>query len=313
MSHLSSARVGLSGLPVVSSDAEEETPYKLHRRFDRLGRLYGDGSVERLMASRVVVFGLGGVGSFAAEALARSAIGALVLVDFDDVCVTNTNRQLQALRGNIGKSKALLLAERLRRVNPQARIEAVQSFYNAERSDALLTPPWPDAAPRFDFVVDCIDNLTAKAHLLATCRDRGLPVVSSMGAAGKMDPTRVKLADLSRTFVCPMARELRRILRQKHGFPGRGEPTGVAAVYSDERRHWPRELTYDHGQGFRCVCPNKSDEHSCDKRNLIDGTTAFVTGTFGLTCASHVVNSLVGDLAHTSPPAKSRQHRGEQA
>src|SRR6478735_279133 len=194
-------------LPVLDG-AAEENPSRLHPRFDRLGRLYGDGAVERLMAARVLVVGLGGVGSFAAEALARSAVGHLMLVDFDDVCVTNTNRQLQALKGNIGHSKAVLLRERLRLVNPQARIESQEVFYNAERSAALLTSPWGGA---YDFVLDCIDNMSAKAHLLATCRDLGLAVISSMGAAAKADPTRLRIHDLSKTFVCPMAREMRGI------------------------------------------------------------------------------------------------------
>lgn len=292
--------------PKMALDAlAEETPYRLHRRFDRLGRLYGDGAVERLMAAKVLVLGLGGVGSFAAEALARSAVGHLTLVDFDDVCVTNTNRQLQALKGNIGQSKAALLRERLRLVNPQAHIEAVPLFYNAERSDQLLACPY---GGEFDFVVDCIDNMTAKAHLLATCVARGLGVVSSMGAAAKQDPTRIRLADLSRTFVCPMAREMRGILRKKYDFPRKG-PMGIPAVYSDEPRLWPRELTYDKGQGFRCVCPKKSNEHSCDRRTLIDGTAVFVTGAFGLACASHVVNALVGRLPTQSPAAKARVPR----
>lgn len=289
---------------------EEETTYRLHRRFDRLGRLYGDGAVARLMNSKVIVFGLGGVGGVAAEALARSAIGHLALVDFDDVCVTNSNRQLQALKGNVGKSKATLLAERLRLVNPQAKVEAVQSFYNAERSESLLTPLWPTQSGNYDFVVDCIDNMTAKAHLIATCKQRGIPLISSMGAAGKMDPTRIKLADLAKTFVCPLARELRKILRNQYAFAEKGKNMGVTAVYSDEKRHWPRELTYDNGQGFSCVCPKKSNEHSCEERNLVDGTAAFVTGSFGLVAASHVINSLVGDLAHSSPPAKDKRGNG---
>jgi tRNA A37 threonylcarbamoyladenosine dehydratase len=291
-------------LPILDGGAEE-TSYRLHRRFDRLGRLYGDGAVERLMGARVLVIGLGGVGSFAAEALTRSAVGHLMLVDFDDVCVTNTNRQLQALKGNIGHSKAVLLRERLCLVNPQARVESQEVFYNAERSAALLTSPWGGA---YDFVVDCIDNMSAKAHLLTTCRDLGLPVISSMGAAAKADPTRLRIADLSKTFVCPMAREMRGILRKKHGFPRSG-PMGIPAVYSDEPRIWPRELTYDKGQGFRCVCPKKSNEHSCDSRNLIDGTAVFVTGAFGLACASHVINSLVGQVPQRSKAAKSRVPR----
>src|SRR5687768_15903226 len=174
--------------PRRGDDDAAESRYKLHRRFDRLGRLYGDGAVERLMGAKVVVFGLGGVGSFAAEALARSAVGHLALVDFDDVCVTNSNRQLQALKGNVGKPKAEVLAERLRLVNPQAKVEAVRSFYNAQRADQLLTPPWGGA---YDFVIDCIDNMTAKAHLLTTCRAKGIPIVASMGAAGKRDPSQI--------------------------------------------------------------------------------------------------------------------------
>src|SRR6185312_1419181 len=156
-----------SALPVLDAGAEENA-YRLHRRFDRLGRLYGDGAVERLMAAKVLVVGLGGVGSFAAEGLARSAVGHLTLVDFDTVCVTNTNRQLQAMKGTIGHAKAVLLAERLRMINPQAEIVAHELFYNAERSDQLLTSPFGGT---YDFVVDCIDNMTAKAHLLARCRD----------------------------------------------------------------------------------------------------------------------------------------------
>lgn len=284
-------------------EREKETEYKLHRRFDRLGRLFGDKAVATLMNARVVVFGLGGVGSFAAEALARSAIGHLMLVDFDDVCVTNANRQLQALKGNTGKPKAHVLAERLRLVNPQAKIESERAFYNAARSEALLTPPWP-GKEQYDFVVDCIDNITAKTHLIATCRQRGIPVVSSMGAAGKMDPTRIRIADLADTTVCRMAKDVRQILRRKYGFPDAG-PMGVKAVFSDEPRTWPKELSYDGGKGFRCVCPNKSDEHGCDSRQLIDGTAVFVTGAFGLACASVVINTLTAPLIDEAPPAKA--------
>ena len=288
--------------PAPNGEAEEST-YKLHRRFDRLGRLYGDGAVQSLMDARVVVFGVGGVGSFAAEALARSAIGHLLLVDFDDVCVTNANRQLQAMRGNIGKSKAEVLKERLQLINPQAKIEAVQSFYNAERSDTLLTSPWPGRS-NFDFVVDCIDNITAKTHLLATCKARGIPVVCSTGAAGKLDPTRIRISDLASTQVCRLAKDVRQILRRKYDFPTEGD-MGIPAVWSDESRTWPKELSYDGGKGFRCVCPNKSSEHGCDSRQLIDGTAVFVTGAFGLACASVVVNQLTESIRDAAPAAKA--------
>ncbi|MCC7109241.1 MAG: hypothetical protein IT382_08145, partial [Deltaproteobacteria bacterium] len=192
--------------------------------------------------------------------------------------------------------------------------EAKRAFYNAERADELLTVPaeWDDGP--WDFVVDCIDNLTAKAHLLATCRARGIPVASSMGAAGKLDPTRLRVADLANTYVDPLARELRKILRTKHGFPKHGA-MGVHAVYSDERRAWPKELTYDGGKGFVCACPTgdevvqdvRENSHACDERNLIDGTAVFVPGAFGLACASVVVNTLTASLRDSAAPAKAKQ------
>jgi len=267
--------------------------------------MFGDDAVSALAGLRVAVFGLGGVGCFAAEALARSAVGNLVLVDFDDVCVTNTNRQLQAVDGNVGKPKAWVLRERLRLINPHARIEGVRQFYNMKRSDQLLQPPWPDTE-RFDWVVDCIDNFTAKAHLIATCKERGIPIVSSMGAAGKIDPTRIKIADLADAFADPMAREMRKILRTKHGFPDKG-PMGVPVVFSNEKRNWPRELHYDGGKGFKCMCANKSDEHSCDTRAMIDGTAVYVTGAFGLACASVVVNQVAVPWIERAPAAKSQK------
>lgn len=275
-------------LSTPSPDAEDgETRYRLHRRFDRMGRLVGDHQMERLFASHVVVIGLGGVGSFAAESLLRSGIGRLTLVDFDRVCVTNTNRQLQAMRGTVGKLKAQVLAERLRLVNPQAEIEVVSRFYDAATSALILTQ-----TPTPDFVIDAIDNITAKCHLIATCKQKRLPLVSSMGAAGRCDPTALRIDDLSETRIDPLAQEVRKILRTKYGFPAEGA-FGVSAVYSVERPREPVELHYDDGLGFSCVCPGgKNEHHSCEERRLIYGTASYVTGSFGLFCASVVVNAL---------------------
>ncbi|HJL16858.1 MAG TPA: tRNA threonylcarbamoyladenosine dehydratase [Sandaracinaceae bacterium LLY-WYZ-13_1] len=263
-------------------------PRRTHRRFDRAARLFSEPGLHRLMDARVLVIGMGGVGSFAAESLARSAVGELVLIDFDDVCVTNANRQLHALRGNIGKAKVEVMAERLRRVNPQAAITPVARFYEAAASDALLDG-------RVDFVVDAIDNLTAKAHLVATCVARGLPIVSSMGAAARMDPTAIRVTDLSETQRDPFAKALRKILRREHGIDARrGRPIGVPAVYSEELPREPSALSYDEGRGFVCVCPNKDNGmHTCDHRSRIDGSASFVTGAFGLAAASVVVRRLV--------------------
>ena len=268
-------------------DTPVEDRYRLHRRFDRMARLIGEPSMETLFRSHVMVIGLGGVGSFAAEALARSGVGRLSLVDFDLVCVTNANRQVQAMRGNIGKPKATVLAQRLRLINPQAEIKAIPLFYEARIADQLL-----GGKRRPDFVVDAIDNVTAKCHLLATCRREGIPVVCSTGASGRFDPTAVAVADLADTRVDPLAQSVRKILRKKYDFPTKGA-WGIPAVFSTEHLRSPEPLTYDRNGEFQCVCPNgENDHHTCDDRNVIWGTAGFVTGTFGMTAASVVVRQL---------------------
>jgi len=276
-----------AGLDTETNLAEaDETPYQLHRRFDRMARLVGEPAIERLFRSHVMVVGLGGVGSFAAESLVRSGIGRVSLVDFDRVCVTNSNRQLQALSGNVGLGKASTLASRMRLINPQATIESVAKFYSVSTSDELMA-----LAP--DYVVDAIDNMTAKCHLLATCRSRQIPVVTCLGASGRIDPTQIAIADLARTKVCPVGRVIRKILRQQYEFPRAGD-LGIAAVYSTEVAQEPEPVTYDGGLGFRCVCPGGSNDlHSCEKRRVIYGTASFVTGSFGLFCSSAVVRALI--------------------
>ncbi len=274
----------------VNTDAQStETAYRTHRRFDRAARLFTEPGLARLMNARVLVFGLGGVGSFAAEALARSAVGRLTLVDFDDVCVTNTNRQLHALKGNVGKRKVDVMAERLRLIHPSGEVEPIAMFYNAENSETLLTG-------EIDYVIDAIDNMTAKVHLIATCLKRGIPIVSSMGAAARMDPTRVQVADLTQTHTDPLARHVRKLLRQHQGVEvDEKKPLGVSAVFSTEEPIDPSAVGYDRGEGFRCVCPSADNGlHSCERRSRIEGSASFVVGTFGLTCASVVVRSLTG-------------------
>lgn len=273
--------------PVETTKAPADVP-KTHRRFDRAARLFGEPGLHRLMNARVLVIGAGGVGSFTAEALVRSGVGELVLVDFDDVCVTNTNRQLHALKGNIGKPKVEIMAERLRLVNPLATVTPVAKFYHEETSEELLSG-------KVDFVVDAIDNLKAKAHLVWTCVERGIPLVSSMGAAARMDPTAIRTADLSDTQGDRFAKAFRKLLRKNHGLDARaGSPIGVHAVYSVEPSREPIPPAYDEGQGFRCVCPNGNNGlNTCDARNRIDGSAAFVTGAFGLACASVVVRELI--------------------
>lgn len=269
------------------ADPEPESAHRLHRRFDRIGRLVGDVAMQKLLGSHVMVIGLGGVGSWAAEALARSGVGRLSLVDFDLVCVTNANRQLHAMRGTTGKPKAEVMAARLEAIHPTCAIEGVRSFYDAATSEDLL-------ARKPDLIIDAIDNLTAKAHLIATCRARNIPLVVSGGASGRMDPTQVRIGDLSEIEGDPFLAALRKLLRRKHQLPAeRG--WGIPTVHSLESASMPLELGYDDGQGFRCVCPQGDNgKHTCDDRNLIYGTAGFVTGSFGFACASVAVKTLIG-------------------
>lgn len=262
--------------------------YKLHRRFDRAARLVGETGMARLQKAHVTVFGLGGVGSWTAEMLCRSGVGRLTVVDFDDVCVTNTNRQLHCTKGTYGKNKAALVAQRLEAINPDARVEAVPAFYNEDNSERLLPP-----ADLPHYVVDAIDNVKAKLHLLATCVRLGLPVISSMGAAGRLDPTQVRVAELCHTFGDPFAKDVRKLLRLKYAVDT-AQACGVEVVFSPERRINPEPLAYDHA-GFLCVCPGKANDfHTCDHRTRIDGTAGFVTAAFGMAAASVVVRRLSG-------------------
>ncbi|MDQ3367047.1 MAG: tRNA threonylcarbamoyladenosine dehydratase [Myxococcota bacterium] len=275
-----------------------------HRRFDRTARLLGDPGVERLATSTVTVFGIGGVGSFAAEALVRSGVGRVILVDYDRICVTNVNRQLHAMKGTLGKSKVAVMAERLRLINPDATIEARHEFYSAETSARLLVPE-PDV------IIDAIDNVAAKMHLIATCvRDR-LRLVSAMGAAARLDPTAVRVADLSETRVDPFARELRRNLRRKYDLDCT-KPVGVWSVYSEELPIAPQPLAYDDG-AFECVCPGgQNGMNDCDHKNRVEGSVAFVPSVFGLTAASVAVKLLLGmalPLPRTPDPDAARPTR----
>ncbi|MGK5082594.1 tRNA threonylcarbamoyladenosine dehydratase [Bdellovibrionota bacterium FG-1] len=270
------------------SETELET-YRMHRRFDRFGRLVGDEAMKRLLQSHVMVIGLGGVGSFAVESLARSGVGELSLVDFDEICITNFNRQLHALNGLVGEKKAEVLAERVRKIHPQAKAHAVVQFYNERLSDEIF-------GRKPDLILDCIDSITSKCHLLDQCRKRDIPVISAMGTGGRMDPTQIKVSDLGRTSNDSLARAVRQILRAQYGFPESGD-YGIQAVYSTETPRKPFGLQYDGGKGFRCVCPQNDNEFfNCDNRSLIWGNASFVTGAVGLNMAALAVQRILGAM-----------------
>ncbi|RYZ66133.1 MAG: tRNA threonylcarbamoyladenosine dehydratase, partial [Proteobacteria bacterium] len=277
-------------IPTTEWTQEELDTYKLHRRFDRIGRLVGDPAMKKLMSSHVIVIGLGGVGSWAAEMLVRSGIGKVTLVDFDEICVTNFNRQLHTLQGSVGSQKVDVMAERLAKINPSCVITPIARFFNADSRDEIFSE-------RPDFVLDAIDSITVKCLLIAHCKEQNIPIITSTGSGGRMDPTKIQIADLGETEIDPLARSVRRILRQQYGFPDKGN-FGIPAVYSNEPAIEPRELKYDNGKGFKCVCPQNDNPYfNCDNRNIIMGNAGFVTGAFGMACASHVVRELIKGIS----------------
>lgn len=310
---------GELGSQTNSDSVEVEDGYRLERRFDRAARLFSEGGMARLSRAHVLIIGVGGVGSFAAESLARSGVGALTLVDYDSVCITNSNRQLHALRGTIGRAKVQVMAERLRLIHPTGQVHPLQAIYSRDSADALL-------GGAFDFVIDAIDAVSAKVHLIATCIQRKIPLVSVMGAAARMDPTEVRVADLMETYNDPLAAMVRKRLRQDYGVTrNKGETVGVPTVFSIEPPTAPSVPSYDQGAGFRCVCPGgKEGRADCDNRQRIDGTASFVTGTFGLTAASVVVRTLIerefqsavrmtGTTIRSEQDAIAKQRRAERS
>ncbi|MBU4015830.1 tRNA threonylcarbamoyladenosine dehydratase [Patescibacteria group bacterium] len=258
-----------------------------HPRFERCLRLFGAEAMNKLAHSSVSVFGLGGVGSYAAESLARTGIGTLKLVDFDKICITNINRQLHAFHDTIGQSKAKLMGERILKINPDIRLDVVDAFYDKDTSEAMLTP-------QPDLVIDCIDNITAKMHLVAECLERNIPLVTSLGASARLDPTRIRIAPLSNTHSDPLGRALRKLIRRKHGINDT-QLADAVAVFSDEPIIQPALNEDELKCGVHCMCPNgKNTHHTCSERNIIHGTVSFVTAAFGMAAASAAVRMLIG-------------------
>ncbi|HHJ4328332.1 TPA: ThiF family adenylyltransferase, partial [Klebsiella pneumoniae] len=186
-------------------------------RFAGIARIYGQQGLQRLTAAHVAVVGIGGVGSWAAEALARSGVGEISLFDLDDVCVSNTNRQLHALDGAIGKPKVEEMAARIRLINPACRVHAVCDFVTRDNMAEHIVE-------QLDGVLDCIDSVPAKAALIAWCKRRKIPIVTTGGAGGQIDPTQIQVSDLNKTFNDPLAAKVRSTLRRDYGFsrtPGR--------------------------------------------------------------------------------------------
>lgn len=248
----------------------------LHR-FSRTELLIGPAALASLAAKKVAVFGIGGVGSFAVEALVRSGVGKLVLVDDDCICLTNINRQLHATAKTVGRPKVEVMRERVLEINPAAEVTTFQRFYMPETADELL-------ADDYDYIIDAVDTVTAKIDLVVQADRRGIPIISSMGAGNKLDPTGFEVADIYSTSVCPLAKVMRYELRR------RGVPA-LKVVYSREKPLTPRE-TEESSCATGCICP-AGTTRKCTVRHQIPGSMAFVPSVAGLILAGEVVKDLI--------------------
>jgi tRNA A37 threonylcarbamoyladenosine dehydratase len=215
-----------------------DTTSNSSRRFGGIERLYGAGSLARLAAAHACVIGIGGVGSWAAEALARSGVGGLTLIDLDHVAESNVNRQAHALEDTLGQAKVLAMKERIAKINPDCRVDCIEEFVTPENAATLI--------PNCDAVLDCIDQVRAKAALIAHCRRLKIPVVTTGGAGGRVDPTQIRIDDLARTTQDALASKLRARLRKEYGFPRDAKKKfAVPCVFSAEQIRRPQNQACD--------------------------------------------------------------------
>ena len=247
-------------------------------QFSRTELLLGKEGMAKLAGARVAVFGIGGVGGYVCEALVRSGVGAIDLIDDDKVCLTNINRQIIATRKTVGKYKVDVMQERMQEINPDVKVQVHKCFFLPENAAEF---PFSE----YDYVVDAVDTVTAKLELIMKAKKAGVPIISSMGAGNKLDASQFKVADIYQTRVCPLAKVMRRELKK------RGVEK-LKVVYSEEMPTRPVE---DMAISCRtnCICPPGA-KHKCTERRDIPGSVAFVPSVVGLIIAGEVVKDLTG-------------------
>ena len=247
-------------------------------QFSRTQLLYGAEAMEKLASSRVAVFGIGGVGGYVVEALARSGVGTLDLIDDDKVCLTNINRQILATRKTVGRYKVDVAEERVHEINPDCTVNTYKTFFLPDTQDQF-------DFREYDYVVDAIDTVTGKLAIVEKAKEAGVPVISSMGAGNKLDASQFEVADIYKTSICPLAKVMRRECR-KRGIKS------LKVVYSKEEPVTPLE---DMSISCRqhCICP-PGTARKCTERRDIPGSTAFVPSVVGLIIAGEVINDLTG-------------------
>jgi tRNA A37 threonylcarbamoyladenosine dehydratase len=251
------------------------------QRFGGTQRLYGISGTDVLRQSHVCVVGIGGVGSWVAEGLARTALGQITLIDLDDICVTNTNRQIHALRDTVGVAKVEAMAQRIMQINPACQVRQIEDFVTPDNVSELLNST-------YDYVVDATDSIKAKAAMVAHCKRNKIPIITIGGAGGQVDPTQIAVTDLSKTIQDPLAAKLRSELRRFYNFSTNARRRfGIDCVYSTEQLRYP--------QADGSVCSKKSLTDGSVKLDCNNGLGAAVavTATFGLVACSRVIEKLI--------------------
>lgn len=262
------------------------------RRFGGIARLYGAAGLERFKQAHVCVIGVGGVGSWVVEALARSAIGRITMIDLDNVAESNINRQIQANTDTVGKAKVTALAERIALINPYCKVNEVEDFVTPDNLDAML------GQPGFDYVIDAIDNVKAKTALIAYCRQHAIPLITIGAAGGQTDPGKIEIRDLSRTEQEPLLALVRKRLRQNHGFPrGAKSKFGIDAVFSMEALSVPEtaevcDVVADTSAGSSTDGSIKASAGVTGLNCAGFGSSIVVTASFGLMAAAQVLRKL---------------------
>ncbi len=259
------------------------------RRFGGIARLYGSAALTRFRTAHVCVVGVGGVGSWVVEALARSAIGRITMIDLDNLAESNVNRQIHALTDTLGKAKVSALAERIEQINPYCMVTEIEDFLSADNLDEMI------GAHHYDYIIDAIDNVRAKTALIAYCRKHGLQLVTIGSAGGQIDPTKIAVLDLCRTEQEPLLAKVRKRLRAEHGFPrGTKNKFGIDAVFSTEPLRFPESEE---------ACAIDSDTQSgITGLNCAGfGSAMVVTASFGLVAAAHVLRKLAAEAELAAP------------
>jgi len=250
------------------------------RRFGGIARLYGSAALERFRTAHVCVIGVGGVGSWVVEALARSAIGKITMIDLDNLAESNINRQIHALTDTLGKAKVTALAERIAQINPYCVVTEIEDFLSADNLDEMI------GAHHYDYIIDAIDNVRAKTALIAYCRQHGLKLVTIGSAGGQIDPTRIEVLDLCRTEQEPLLAKVRKRLRAEHGFPrGTKNKFGIDAVFSSEPLRFPETAE-------ACALDGAEASGITGLNCAGFGSAMVVTASFGLVAAAHVLRKL---------------------